>query len=147
MRLFSATMVAWNNFIIVSLITILVHGLKSSDYKIAFTSSLKTLVPASTALVLRFQWFKYSLIQVVVLPVMSKCQSHLQGRRQLRGICLAFFLSFYRRTGAFVAGSNTVSNMMFSLFQFGVGREYCDPTWIVALQAVGGASGHNLRTT
>ena len=33
--------------------------------------------------------------------------------------------------------------MMFSLFQFGVGeRISADPTWIVALQAVGGAAGN-----
>ena len=45
--------------------------------------------------------------------------------------------------GAFVAGSNTVSNMMFSLFQFGVGERIgVDPSWIVALQAVGGAAGN-----
>jgi lactate permease len=45
--------------------------------------------------------------------------------------------------GAAVAGSNTVSNMMFSLFQFNVGERIgVDPTWIVALQAVGGAAGN-----
>jgi lactate permease len=45
--------------------------------------------------------------------------------------------------GAFVAGSNTVSNMMFSLFQFGVAERIgVDPTWVVALQAVGGAAGN-----
>ena len=45
--------------------------------------------------------------------------------------------------GAFVAGSNTISNMMFSLFQFDVaGRIGADPVWIVALQAVGGAAGN-----
>ena len=33
--------------------------------------------------------------------------------------------------------------MMFSLFQFGVGQRIAiDPTWIVALQAVGGAAGN-----
>jgi lactate permease len=33
--------------------------------------------------------------------------------------------------------------MMFSLFQFGVGERIgVDPTWIVALQAVGGAAGN-----
>jgi lactate permease len=33
--------------------------------------------------------------------------------------------------------------MMFSLFQFGVGERIgADPTWIVALQAVGGAAGN-----
>jgi len=42
-----------------------------------------------------------------------------------------------------VAGSNTVSNMMFSSFQFGVGERIgVDPTWVVALQAVGGAAGN-----
>jgi lactate permease len=47
--------------------------------------------------------------------------------------------------GAAVAGSNTVSNMMFSLFQFDVGtRIGADPTWIVALQAVGGAAGNTI---
>ena len=45
--------------------------------------------------------------------------------------------------GAFVAGSNTVSNMTFSLFQFGVGEQIgLDPLWVVALQAVGGAAGN-----
>jgi len=45
--------------------------------------------------------------------------------------------------GAAVAGSNTVSNMMFALFQFNVGQRIgVDPTWVVALQAVGGAAGN-----
>jgi lactate permease len=45
--------------------------------------------------------------------------------------------------GAFIAGSNTVSNMMFSLFQFGVADQIGLSTlWIVALQAVGGAAGN-----
>ena len=39
--------------------------------------------------------------------------------------------------------SNTISNMMFSLFQFEVGiRIGVDATWMVALQAVGGAAGN-----
>ena len=54
--------------------------------------------------------------------------------------------------GAFVAGSNTISNMTLSLFQFDVGvRTGLSPLWIVALQAVGGAAGnmicvHNVVT-
>ncbi|MCA9032171.1 MAG: L-lactate permease, partial [Planctomycetaceae bacterium] len=45
--------------------------------------------------------------------------------------------------GASIAGSNTMSNMMFSAFQFGVGLQIqADPLWIVALQAVGGAAGN-----
>lgn len=47
--------------------------------------------------------------------------------------------------GAFVAGSNTISNMTFALFQFQVAlRTGLDPRWVVALQAVGGAAGNML---
>lgn len=45
--------------------------------------------------------------------------------------------------GAFVAGSNTISNMTFSLFQFDVAlRTGLSPLLIVALQAIGGAAGN-----
>ena len=131
-------------FIIVSLITILLHGLKGSEYKYAFKSSLKTLIPASTALV-----FTVPMVQVFInssggaagyeqMPI-----ALAEGVANLTGSAWPFFSTFIGGLGAFVAGSNTVSNMMFSLFQFGVGeRILVDPTWIVALQAVGGASGN-----
>jgi lactate permease len=45
--------------------------------------------------------------------------------------------------GAFIAGSNTVSNLMFSAFQFGVAERLVTSTvMIVALQAVGAAAGN-----
>jgi len=45
--------------------------------------------------------------------------------------------------GAFVAGSNTISNMTFSLFQFDVAEQLgLAPLFVVALQAVGGAAGN-----
>ena len=45
--------------------------------------------------------------------------------------------------GAFIAGSNTVSNLMFSSFQHGVAERIGDPSaMIVALQAVGAAAGN-----
>ncbi|MCA8989220.1 MAG: L-lactate permease, partial [Planctomycetaceae bacterium] len=47
--------------------------------------------------------------------------------------------------GAFVAGSNTVSNMMFAQFQFLTGLQIgVDPLWTVAEQAVGGAAGNTI---
>ncbi len=47
--------------------------------------------------------------------------------------------------GAFIAGSNTLSNMMLSPMQFEVGQQIgTDPFWIVALQAVGGAAGNTI---
>jgi lactate permease len=45
--------------------------------------------------------------------------------------------------GAFIAGSNTVSNLTFSLFQFSTGSQLgIPPENIVAAQAVGGAGGN-----
>jgi lactate permease len=45
--------------------------------------------------------------------------------------------------GAFIAGSNTVSNLMFSAFQHGVAERLLLPsTLVVALQAVGAAAGN-----
>jgi lactate permease len=45
--------------------------------------------------------------------------------------------------GAFIAGSNTVSNLMFSLFQHGVATQLAiSSALVVALQAVGAAAGN-----
>ena len=53
------------------------------------------------------------------------------------------FAGFIGGLGAFIAGSNTVSNLMFSLFQFGVAEDLNVPTsFMVALGAVGAAAGN-----
>ena len=131
-------------FILVSLVTIGLQGLSLDQYRSAWSSSLKTLVPASAALI-----FTVPMVQVFInssggaagyeqMPL-----ALAEGVANLAGSAWPFFSTFIGGLGAFVAGSNTVSNMMFSLFQFGVGeRINVDPTWIVALQAVGGASGN-----
>ena len=131
-------------FIIVSLLTVLLHGMRVSQYRAALGSSLRTLVPASTALV-----FTVPMVQVFINSAGGSA-GYLQmpialaeGAEALVGSAWPFFSTFIGGLGAFVAGSNTVSNMMFSLFQFGVGERIgVDPTWMVALQAVGGASGN-----
>ncbi len=54
-----------------------------------------------------------------------------------------FFAPWIGALGAFVAGSNTISNMMFSLFQWGVAdRIGALHQVVVASQAVGGAAGN-----
>lgn len=54
-----------------------------------------------------------------------------------------FFAPVTGALGAFIAGSNTVSNLMFSAFQFGVAeRLMISGGMIVALQAVGAAAGN-----
>jgi lactate permease len=67
------------------------------------------------------------------------------GAERLVGSAWPLFAPLLGGIGAAVAGSNTVSNMMFAAFQYNVGtRIGVDPTWIVALQAVGGAAGNTI---
>lgn len=59
------------------------------------------------------------------------------------GVIYPFFAPWVGALGAFIAGSNTVSNLMFSYFQYGVAEKLMVFTSVmVALQAVGAAAGN-----
>ena len=131
-------------FIVVSLATFFLHGMDGPSYRTAVVRSARTIVAASVALV-----FTVPMVQVFInsgagganyeaMPiVLAKAAEDLAGQ------AWPILAPFIGGIGAFVAGSNTVSNMMFALFQFDVGQRIgVDPTWIVALQAVGGAAGN-----
>ncbi|WP_144461008.1 L-lactate permease [Siminovitchia fortis] len=131
-------------FILVSIITFFLHGMNGNGYKRAWAQSGKTALAASTALI-----FTVPMVQVFLntgggaagyerMPI-----ELANGVAALAGEFWPFFATFIGGIGAFIAGSNTVSNMMFSLFQYDVGSQIgVDPTWIVALQSVGGAAGN-----
>jgi lactate permease len=131
-------------FVLVSFITYFVHRIDLASYKRAWGSSLKAGLAASTALV-----FTVPMVQVFInsdggaagCPKMPIALA--EGVAALAGSAWPIFAPFIGGIGAFVAGSNTISNMMFSLFQFDVGQRIgVDPSWIVALQAAGGAAGN-----
>jgi lactate permease len=131
-------------FIVASLITFFIHGMDGSAYGRAWSQSAKTMIAASTALV-----FTVPMVQVFLnsgggAAGFEKMPIELaNGIATLAGEYWPLFSTFVGGFGAFIAGSNTVSNMMFSLFQYDVGSQIgVDPTWIVALQAVGGAAGN-----
>lgn len=131
-------------FILVSLITFFLHGMNGSAYRRAWSQSGKTMLAASTALI-----FTVPMVQVFLntgggATGFDKMPIELaNGVAALAGENWPLFSTFIGGLGAFIAGSNTVSNMMFSLFQYDVGSQIgVDPTWIVALQAVGGAAGN-----
>lgn len=131
-------------FIVVSLITYFVHNMNAADYGKAWKDSAKTMIGASTALV-----FTVPMVQVFInsgggeagyaqMPI-----ALAEGVAGLAGTVYPIFAPFIGGLGAFVAGSNTVSNMMFSFFQYGVAERIgADGSWMVALQAVGGAAGN-----
>jgi len=131
-------------FILASVITIGLQRLPFTQFSRGVADSLKTLAPASMALI-----FTVPMVQVFINSSSGAAgyeQMPLalaEGVAELTGSAWPLFSPFIGGLGAFVAGSNTVSNMMFSLFQFGVGERIgYDPLWIVALQAVGGAAGN-----
>lgn len=131
-------------FLVAVLFTYFFHSMNRAGISKALGKSAKTALQASIALI-----FTVPMVQVFInsgggaagferMPI-----ALADGVAALAGSAWPLFATFIGGLGAFVAGSNTVSNMMFSSFQFGVGERIgVDPTWIVALQAVGGAAGN-----
>jgi lactate permease len=131
-------------FIVVSLVTFFLHRIEPSAYARSWSTSLKVSAAASIALV-----FTVPMVQIFLntngglagyerMPV-----ALADGVAALAGGAYPIFAPFIGGIGAAVAGSNTVSNMMFSLFQFEMGpRIGVDSSWMVALQAIGGAAGN-----
>ena len=130
----------------VSLICFVLHRMTVRQLASATRDSVQTIVRASSALL-----FTVPMVQVFInsgsgssgIPAMPLALA--RGVAEVAGNAWPFFATFVGGLGAAVAGSNTVSNMMFALFQFDVGiRLNFDPLWIVALQAVGGAAGNTI---
>jgi lactate permease len=131
-------------FLVAVLFTYVFHRMDMPAIGKALGKSGKAAMQASMALI-----FTVPMVQVFInsdggaagfdrMPI-----ELADGVATLVGGAWPLFATFIGGLGAFVAGSNTVSNMMFSSFQFGVGQRIgVDPTWVVALQAVGGAAGN-----
>lgn len=131
-------------FLVAVLFTYFMHRMDGPALRRALGKSGGAALRASMALV-----FTVPMVQVFInsdggaagfdrMPI-----ALADGVAALAGGWWPLFSTVIGGLGAFVAGSNTVSNMMFSSFQFGVGQRIgVDPTWIVALQAVGGAAGN-----
>jgi len=130
--------------LVVVLITALLHKMKGSDVIDAVRSSSQVLWGAGIVLV-----FTVPMVRVYI-------NSDVNGADMLSmplamadwvagnvGQVWPFFAGWTGALGAFIAGSNTVSNLMFSAFQYGVAERLSMSTvMIVSLQAVGAAAGN-----
>jgi lactate permease len=131
-------------FLVAVLFTFFAHRMQLKSLNRALAKSAKIALQASIALI-----FTVPMVQVFInsnggLAGYERMPIALaDGVAAVTGAAWPLIATFVGGLGAFVAGSNTVSNMMFSSFQFGVGQRIgVDPSWIVALQAVGGAAGN-----
>jgi lactate permease len=133
-------------FIVVALLTVWLQRMEWKSFATAVRRSGRTMLAASTALV-----FTVPMVQVFIQSdggtagYQKMPLALAQGVASLVGTAWPLFAPFLGGFGAAIAGSNTVSNMMFALFQYDLGQTIgLDPAWIVALQAVGGAAGNTI---
>ena len=131
--------------IVASLISYFIYRMKAPDYARAWGLSAQTMIAAAPALLLAVR-----MVQVFINSGSEGVQSMpltlAAGMSALVGTAWPMFAALIGALGAFIAGSNTISNMMFSLFQFstaqGIGLDLAGATIVVALQAIGGAAGN-----
>lgn len=133
--------------ILVSLACIAIFGMNLRQYGKAFKESAGTMVSAAPALLLAVPMVQVFINSaaadgsLVSMPVMLA-----QGAASLAGQAWPNVSPWVGSLGAFIAGSNTVSNMMFAYFQFttaqAIGLNIDQSAVVVALQAVGGAAGN-----
>lgn len=130
--------------IFVVLITYFLHNMKAKKLTSAISESSKTLINAGFVLV-----FTVPMVRVLInsginnLELTSMPVAMAEFAADSVGSIYPLFAPTIGALGAFIAGSNTVSNMMLSEFQFATARNLFIPgSILVALQAVGAAAGN-----
>jgi lactate permease len=133
-------------FLLVIFATYLIHGMKGSQIKESWKVAGGQIAGAAIALL-----FALPLVRVFINSGPNFNASGLQsmpltlaeGAASMAGSAWPFFAPWIGALGAFIAGSNTVSNLTFSLFQFATAQNIgAIPEVVVAAQAVGGAAGN-----
>lgn len=134
--------------LVTSVITYALHRMdrEPGAYARAWKRSGKTTLSAGVALI-----FAVPMVQVFINSGETSSYASMplvlaRGVSALSGELWPLFSPLIGALGAFIAGSNTISNMMFSLFQFAtaesIGLDARGAALVVALQAVGGAAGN-----
>lgn len=131
-------------FLVVIGLTWALHRVSAQGMQTAFAQTLPLLQKTALALgaaVLMARVFINTEINGADLSSMPLTLA--DGISGLAGQTWPLFAAIIGMVGAFVAGSVTVSNMMFSLFQFGVADSIGKAAdWVLALQTVGASAGN-----
>ncbi|HJP37089.1 MAG TPA: L-lactate permease, partial [Gammaproteobacteria bacterium] len=128
----------------VAVSTIILHGMRTEQFTAALAESTKTLLGAGFVLVFTVPMVRIYInsdVNALGSPSMPIAMADWVSINV--GTVWPFFAPFIGALGAFIAGSNTVSNLMFTLFQYGVANALeISAAMIIALQAVGAAAGN-----
>ncbi|XOB63297.1 L-lactate permease [Campylobacterota bacterium DY0563] len=130
--------------VFVVLITYFLHKMEFKEMKEALSESSKVMLGAGFVLV-----FTIPLVRVLINSGVNESGFDSMPVAMANFVASAvgdiypLFAPMIGALGAFIAGSNTVSNMMLSQFQFGVADALSVSTALmIALQAVGAAAGN-----
>jgi len=131
-------------FIPVALLSMILFRMDKNQVSKVFVTTFRQVKPAAIALL-----FAVALVQVMVQSghnaygIESMVMVMATAVANLSGMLWPLFSPIVGVLGAFVSGSNTVSDMLFGLFQFGTALKLSLPTLVIlGLQAVGGAVGN-----
>jgi lactate permease len=130
-------------FLVVTVMTIFIQKMSKRQVNKAINRSFRMLLGPAIAL-----GFAVPMVKVFINSGVSGGLDKMpvvlaSAAAVLLGKGWTAFAAVIGAMGAFIAGSNTFSNMMFSLFQFATALKIgAVPGVIVALQAVGGAAGN-----
>jgi lactate permease len=131
-------------FILVVLICLPLYRMSKHEVLAAITSTIRAFKSAAIVLIFSVPMARIFIQSDINAAGFASMPIELaQTIATLSGQAWPIFAAPIGALGAFVAGSNTISNLTFSLFQFGVGiKTSVSPILIVALQAIGGAAGN-----
>lgn len=130
--------------IMVVLATFLLHRMKFGELGAAVSESSKTLLGAGFVLL-----FTIPMVRILInsgvnlgdLPSMPRAMAELVAGSV--GDVYPFFAATVGALGAFIAGSNTVSNLMMAQFQYDTAQLIgVSSAMLIAAQAVGAAAGN-----
>ena len=118
--------------------------MKISEAVVAWKTTFGQLVPATIALVFAVAFVRVMVQSGVNQAGLDSMLLTLSGfTAQIAGGLWPLLSPFTGVLGAFISGSNTVSNLLFGGFQYGIAEKLSFfPAMILALQAVGGAIGN-----
>lgn len=129
-------------FVVTVLCAYGIFRMNGEQIKRSWKESGHTLLGAASALIFAVPMVQVFLnSQSMALEAMPRVLA--QGVSELFGSMWPLVAPTIGALGAFIAGSNTISNMMFSLFQFEMAQNIgVTESIVVSLQAVGGAAGN-----
>lgn len=130
--------------VFVALTTYFLHKMEFKQMKAAITESSQVMIGAGFVLI-----FTIPLVRILINSGINESGFDSMPVAMANfvassvGDIYPLFAPMIGALGAFIAGSNTVSNMMLSQFQFGVADALGVSTaFMIALQAVGAAAGN-----